>query len=105
MMINRTTKAKRRRQAAEARLIEAALLSAADFGAIGANNGGWPTCHALNVQAGVNLIPSVAQAIAHYPRGSKARDFAAWQAGWDSRLVDALGGASPDRILARAGIL
>ena len=105
MMINKSTKAKRRRQAAEARIIEAALLSAANFGAIGANNGGWPTCHAISVQEGIAMIPAAAQAIAHYPRGSKSRNLAAWQAGGDSRLVDALGGASPDRILARAGIL
>lgn len=104
-MINKTTKAKRRRQAAERALIECALWDAVPADAGTAHNRGWPTCHALNEMEGMRAIPGVAERLAHLPRGSAARRNAAWEEGGDSRVVTALGFRTPDRVLQAAGLL
>jgi len=104
-MVNKTTKAKRRRQAAERALIESALWDAVPASAGTGNNRGWPTCSALNEQKGMALLPAVAEQVAHFPRGSAARREAAFSAGVDSCIVAALGHYTPEHILRVAGLL
>jgi hypothetical protein len=74
-MVSKSVKAKRRAQAREARLIEAALMGGADLeGRYDTDwNGRFLTCYALNVQDGIAEIPEFARVLARFPRASRER--------------------------------
>lgn len=104
-MISKSVKAKRRRQAAEADRILDILYANARFEDTGLCNNGWPTCHALNVQEGINMLPSTAREIARFPRGS-VREDKAWVAlSQDSRIVAAVDPLRSLTLLEKAGLL
>lgn len=105
-MISKSVKTKRRRQAAEADRILDVLYANARFEDTGLCNNGWPTCHALNVQEGIDMLPAAAREIARFPRGH-VREDKAWAALYDSRILAALD-SHPLRILTllgKAGLL
>jgi hypothetical protein len=104
-MISKSVKNKRRAQAREARLIEAALYGAADMeGRFDTDRTGrFLTCHALNIQDGIAEIPAFARFLARFPRGSGER---AWMAANPSPcLCTALRHMTADYILEQAGHL
>ena len=103
-MIAKSTQQKRRRQAAEARVIAGALWAAVPEGAGTDAVDGWPTCSALSQSRGMGEIDACARALAHYPRGSRERAFRATTMG-SSDLIAALSHNTPANIMADAGVL
>jgi len=103
-MLSKSVKTKRRHQAASAAQIEAALWAAVPAGVGEYDGDGWPPCHTLNEREGMKLLGEIAQRLARYPKGSKARQDAAFYAG-TANVVSALGHYTPESVLRKAGLL
>ena len=102
-MISKSVKTKRRLQAADAAQILDTLLAAVPAEA-GEYEGMWPPCHTLNEIEGMKLLGDLAQSLARYPKGSKARQDAAFYAA-TADVCSALGHYTPESVLLKAGLL